>query len=170
MNTATKIVIALVIGLVLGYLIGVSKAEAPADGNNDSEMPSDAEKTSDTSSTMMVGKNAIVVSDQAPGNTVVVSQVVFEKTGWAVVHEDRDGAPGNILGAQRFEAGTSKGTIELLRGTVEGGKYYVMLHSDNGDGTFDHKVDLPIKDSDGNVIMGIFTVRAGALPPADVMI
>ncbi|PIR47042.1 MAG: hypothetical protein COV07_01040 [Candidatus Vogelbacteria bacterium CG10_big_fil_rev_8_21_14_0_10_45_14] len=104
-----------------------------------------------TSGSMMA---SVSVGNQMAGSKVMT----VAKTGattWVVVHEDRNGEPGNILGARRVEAGTTTTEVMLLRGTVAGGKYYVMLHSDNGDGKFDYKLDLPILEG-GMAVMSSF--------------
>jgi hypothetical protein len=94
----------------------------------------------------------VSVQDQSAGDMVAIGRVDMTVDGWVVIHEDRDGAPGNILGAQRFDAGSySGGQVELLRGTVAGGKYYVMLHADDGDKMFDHKLDMPITSGDKGI-------------------
>jgi len=99
--------------------------------------------------------NSISVNDQPAGLKVDIISVTISKDGWAVVHENTDGVPGNILGAQRFDAGTWDGSIDLLRNTEEGNMYYVMLHIDNGDKEFDHKKDLPILEG-GSPVMATF--------------
>lgn len=110
---------------------------------------------------MLVGENAIAVSDQAPGSKVSVSLVTLAKDGWVVVHADRDGKPGNILGAQRFNVGANQnGEVDLLKPTEEGKVYYAMLHADDGDKMFDHTKDLPVTDPQGNVIMMRFVAPA----------
>ncbi len=55
-----------------------------------------------------------------------------------------------------FEKGINPGKITLTEKTVDGGIYYAMLHSDDGDKKFDATKDLPLKDSKGNIIMKIF--------------
>ena len=111
-----------------------------------------AQPTSD----MMAGKNEVKVADQAAGNKVILSSVLLEKSTWVVVHEDRDGKPGNILGAHRFNAGVSLGVVELVRGTTAGGVYYTMLHIDDGERGFDYKKDIPLTDADGNFVLTRF--------------
>ncbi len=104
---------------------------------------------------------SISVSDQAAGEMVTLGRVDMTVDGWVVVHEDRDGAPGNILGAQRFDAGSySGGSVELLRPTVAGGKYYVMLHADDGDKMYDHTLDTThVKNSAGMDVVMSFTAK-----------
>jgi hypothetical protein len=102
-------------------------------------------------------KALINVVDQKPGIMVSIGSVDMPADGWVVVHEDRNGTPGNILGAQRFDAGSyAGGQIELLRTTLIGGQYYVMLHADDGDKLFDHKLDLPLAPTAGIVTATFF--------------
>lgn len=110
---------------------------------------------------VLAGGNAIAVSDQPPGMTVSVSFVALAQDGWVVIHEDADGTPGRILGAQRFAAGQGQsGNVELLRGAEEGKVYYAMLHADDGEPGFDHVKDLPLQDPQGNVILMRFVAQA----------
>ncbi|MBI2055730.1 MAG: hypothetical protein HYT42_02450 [Candidatus Sungbacteria bacterium] len=98
---------------------------------------------------------AIRVDDQAPGNQVGIAMVTLAKDAWVVVHDERGGKPGNILGAQRFNAGANQtGAVILQRATEEGKVYYAMFHGDEGDDhVFDYKKDLPVTDSQGSAIM-----------------
>src|SRR3989344_915040 len=104
------------------------------------------------------GENLLVVSNQPSGERVIISMVSVSVNGWVAVHEGReDGSLGNILGARRFDAGKYFGeTVELLRGTVGGNTYFVVLHSDNGDKEFDYVSEMPVKDTAGNLISGTF--------------
>jgi hypothetical protein len=119
---------------------------------------------------LLAGENAVYVQDQAPGDRVFVSSVVFAASGWVVIHEGQNGVPGNILGAARFDTGGHTGEVELLRGTVDGGVYYAMLHTDNGDRTFDLKNDTPIRDDTGDPVMMRFAAREGAPDPRNSQI
>jgi len=113
---------------------------------------------------MLAESDAIVVNDQGPGTEVSIAKTIFEKGGWVVIHED-DGAgkPGKILGAQLFDPGSwDNGKVELLRGTIEGGRYFAMLHSDNGDRAFDPKLDTPIIGKTGAPIMMEFEATMSA--------
>ncbi len=105
--------------------------------------------------------NSITADDQ-PAGTMVAIAVKTEKEAWVAVHEDANGKPGNILGAQIFPAGTHLGKINLLRGTESGKKYYAMLHADDGDRAFDYTTDLPLKDMAGEPIMHAFMATAAA--------
>lgn len=102
--------------------------------------------------------NRVVVSDQFPGNVVYVSSAQLNSAGWVVVHKDEAGKPGKIIGSVYFEKGIAPGKVTLSENTVEGGIYYAMLHSDDGDKVFNVAKDLPLKDAAGNTIMKLFRV------------
>ena len=183
MNNTVKIVLVLIIGLIAGYLVGANRALAPTDssdlGEEAGEMMDEGEDMVDegemmggTSAGALVpgAKNAIAVFDQPPGSKVMVSKVVLENRSWLAVHEDAAGAPGRILGAQRFPAGQWQGEVELARATFGGGKYYAMIHMDDGDNVFDHTKDLPLKNVQGQVVMTTFYAREGVIVPTDVIL
>lgn len=106
------------------------------------------------------GRDMFRAEDQAPGTMVNIAELRLQEMSWIVVHEDRDGAPGNILGAQRLRPTDTAGTVELLRATEGGKLYYAMIHADDGDNAFDPEKDTPKKDENGNFIMVRFTARA----------
>ncbi len=159
MDTQQKSVTAavlLIVGLAVGFWLGRTAergmlpqagpfAPPPAPGAAGLPPPYGA---------VLGGGNAIAVNDQAPGMRIALALVTLAGDGWVVIHEDRDGKPGSILGAQRFNAGANQsGSVELLRATEEGKVYYAMLHSDDGDRQFDHTKDLPVTNPEGNAIL-----------------
>ena len=118
---------------------------------------------------LLVGNSAIYTADQGMGNSVVVTMVVMEVDGFVVVHEDNNGVPGDIIGADPAKAGESKNLIVTLsRYTNEGEVFHAMLHSDNGDGRFNAADDPPIRENLGAPIMMSFTIDSNAQPPQDV--
>lgn len=137
--------------------------------------PQKTEKKSETanlSSGLVVGKNSIYVADQAPGRSILVSVVNFEKPGFVVIHEDDNGVLGKIIGASRLLlSGEAKNLdpISLERETRDGETIYAMIHLDNGDGKFDSTVDKPAIDSEANEpVMMIVTISKDAQEPSDV--
>lgn len=112
-----------------------------------------------------MGQNSVSVEDQKPGSMVVIQSITLAIAGWAVIHDDREGKPGRILGARRFNAGTYTGqNVELLKETEEGKVYYAMLHTDDGDKQFDYRVDFPVKDETSNAVMMRFVATAKISP------
>jgi len=82
--------------------------------------------------------STVAADDQPAGSSVNVA-VKSDSEVWVAVHEDVDGKPSRILGAQLFSAGTNLGKVDLLRPTVAGMSYHAMLHSDDGDRKFDRQ-------------------------------
>ncbi len=140
-------VIVIIILIVLGYYLFKGSNSAPT-----TETPVTTEPTT----TEMSEVNRIVVSDQYPGNVVYISSVQLANAGWVEIHKDNKGTPGAIIGSMYFNKGINPGKITLTEKTVDGGIYYAMLHSDDGDKKFDTTKDVPLKDSKGNVIMKLF--------------
>lgn len=148
--TAIVIVILIVIGI---FVFGKKAPAGPA--------------APDTASTTPVvnqaGDNSIIMSDQYPGNVVYLSSVTTANGAWVEIHKDNKGQPGAIVGSAWAPAGTNPVKVTVTSPIVDGGTYYAMLHSDDGDQKFDATKDLPMKDAAGNIIMRVFhgSVSAG---------
>lgn len=95
----------------------------------------------------------INVQDQLAGVVVTVEGLNISATQWLAVYEERDGQPGNIIGAVRAHAGDSEAKVELLRPTVQGQKYFVGILNDDGSETFNRQTDLPPLSPDKVVIV-----------------
>ena len=143
-------VIVIIVLIIIGFMVFGGK-------KTDTTMTPDQ-----TTDQMATSKevNRIVMSDQYPGNVVYLSSVQLAKAGWVEIHKDSNGTPGAYIGSAWFEAGINPGKVMLTQPTVEGGIYYAMLHSDDGDKKFDASKDLPLKDSKGNIIMKLFRASA----------
>lgn len=102
------------------------------------------------------GEYLFSVVDQSAGGVVYISSLTFPKESWIAVREDNNGELGNILGAQRYPAGTQTGVVTLLRNTNAGQTYYAVIYLDDGDGEFDHKKDTLLVDSEGDAPAAIF--------------
>jgi len=99
---------------------------------------------------------SVSVADQTAGKTVAINSVTLPQTGWVAVRD----AGGRILGAERFGTGTSNSVnVSLLRPTVAGQHYDVLLFIDNGDGLFDLHKDMVVKASDGSDVAGTFSAK-----------
>lgn len=169
-NTSSKIVVALIIGLIVGFIIGAfwqDRRLSPVieddsmvleEGNG-----ADASLTDDVSSTVTKGTTGDTASDatikavpgvtspailaeisvknQVSGDTVEVSVLNISEPIWIAVRDDVEGSLGNILGAHKaFTAGDA--TVNLLRPTVVGATYHVVMYKDVGDASFNHKEDV----------------------------
>jgi hypothetical protein len=142
-----------VIVIVALIIIGISVF-----GGKSTQAPTESEDP--TSSGPSTEVNRIVMSDQYPGNMVYLSSVQLAKPGWVVIHKDNAGQPGDVIGSTYFASGINPGKVTLTSSTIEGGVYYAMLHTDDGDKIFDAKKDLPLKDSRGNTVMKLFRASA----------
>lgn len=145
--TAIVIVVLIVIGIMVFGNKGTEPATTPTDTMTD---------------TKGTGVNSIVVSDQYPGNVVYISSVQLEKGGWVVIHKDNKGTPGAHIGQVYVPAGLNPAKVTVSTPIVDGGTYYAMLHSDNGDQKFDEKTDVALTDKAGNIIMRVFQGSATA--------
>ena len=169
-------VIVFVIAFLLGYGTSarlVNRSGTAGERQGRAEMAA-AEQTTATgeaqeesslaqiSAMIATGLSTVAADNQPAGKTVSVA-VKLEKEAWVAVHEETNGAPGKILGAQLFTAGTHFGKVELLRGTVAGAKYYAMLHADDGDRKFDHAKDMPLKNAAGQAITDEFAASTAVL-------
>ncbi len=91
-----------------------------------------------------------VPSPQKAGQSVVITQANIGAPTWVVVYEDRDGAPGNVLGAQLFFT-SGPGIVTLLRGTEAGETYYVGKSVDDGDHKYTKATDKSSQNTDGSL-------------------
>jgi len=165
-------VIILIVGILIGLLIGniffnKDQAEISTDlTDEETEALSLSEEAAGASLA------SIRTSDQLPGETIIVDEVTLTEPGWIVVYTDLNGTPGSILGAQYFIADTYENlTVRLQAPTTAENTYYAMIHSDDGKivetqfgrHQFDHTLDLPLVDSEGNKIKDSFrTLSVGA--------
>lgn len=160
----------LVAGLIIGFIVGalavdkgiILQKSATLNENEDVATTTSDGSVSEvkTSGIVLAGKNALDVTDQPAGQSVIMALTVLNEQGWVAIHEDVSGEPGRILGATLVFAGERNNVVvDLLRKTVKGQTYYAMLHTDDGDKAFDIAKDLPIKDSTGNVIMMKFVAE-----------
>ena len=113
----------------------------------------------DFEKTTLPSRSSLRVENQSPGLQVHISSLTLAKDHWVVIHEDKNGSPGTLLGAGRFRAGMTSGDVELLRATEEGGTYYAMLHIDDGIAGFNLRDDVPLIDEKGNMTMSAFIIK-----------
>lgn len=82
------------------------------------------------------------VGAQSAGSVVSVSRVNVPPPGvWVVVGEIREGMVWRALGAARVRDTTNDVRIDLLRPTVPGEEYAVLLYRDDGDEVFELRGD-----------------------------
>lgn len=143
--TAIVVIVLIVLGIwVFG---GKSSTPAPAD-----QAPATASDSTDQPS----ATNRIIIADQYPGNVVYISTVQLSKAGWVAIYTNTAGRLGDVIGETYFSSGINPGKVNLTKPMIDGGSYFAVLLSDNGDKKFDLKTDLPITDENGNVVMRPF--------------
>jgi hypothetical protein len=133
MNAKMLLILAAIIGGTGAvFLLQASGEKAVSDGN---------------SSGLIIQGNAIYVGEQQPGQKISVSMARLEKPAFVVIHEDRAGAPGRILGVSvLLHAGhiENPAPIALSRLTKDGETVYAMLYFDDGDRVFDANDDKAV--------------------------
>lgn len=158
-GSAAIIIIVIILAAVVAYFLYFrSPAVEPISDSGDTGAP------------LLVGDNAIYVSDAKPAATVMVGFAVLADGGYVVIHEDSDGKPGAIVGnSDILSQGENKDfEAALSRESIDGETLYAMIHSDNGDGEFNPAEDLPIKDDQENVVLMKFQVSESAEEPGAV--
>lgn len=154
------VVAVIALGLIFGFVVGRAiKGKEAGEIIAEKQKAPIAEEVLNNTTSMTNLSTVSVVDNQTAGNIVSVEKVNLTDNAWVVVREDINGEMGNILGAQWLPKGTNSATmVELLRGTVAGNKYYVVLYNDNGDRIFGKDTDTPMKNK-GEVIFKTFTVK-----------
>lgn len=88
------------------------------------------------------------INNQAAGARVTVSNITVAKDSWVAVRDSLDGAIGNILGAVMVSAGTHENVnVPLMRATVKGSNYFLVVYEDDGDHVFDYKKDRMLEQN-----------------------
>ncbi len=145
-----KLASAFVSGCIIGVLgawVFFSEKEITTKDDVDSKRETPSVSKEENIPLVFTPDGTFLVPNQSSGNTVRIDRVEFpEEGGWLVIREDRNGEIGNALGARRFGDGVQNGTVELLRNTQAGKKYYAIMHRDNGDWKFELSNDQPYQD------------------------
>jgi hypothetical protein len=167
-NQNVRLAISFIAGLVVG-LAGYWLIDRRQGDIIDQTALKANNNTASTTALVMQGDNGLSVQNQSAGRTVMVDQIVLKNPGWVAIHDNVNGQPGRILGAQLFDSGKSSGSVELLRATMNGISYIAVLHNDDGNyKNFNPKTDTPLMNSTGAMIMATFTTSTSTstLEPA----
>lgn len=140
---------------------GQPKPEIPPPGPKTELPPQAAVQSQEATS-----KNSTIVKDQKPGEEAMIDDVVIERKGYVVIHEDNDGKIGTIVGTSALLNAGETREVPVKMKVHPGLSHWAMLHADNGDGVFDAKLDLPIKDENGDTIMKMFKGEGEAMKKA----
>ncbi len=160
-------VLGVIIIILIGWLIARHRSASPVVGEM-VNATSTATTTADSNTGADTGANAatrapaetisgaaVSAKDQKPGNTVEIAAVTLPQRGWVAVQDSK----GCTLGAALVQAGTSSTTIPLLRNTVAGDAYKVVLYIDNGNGAFDLHGDTLVDGPDGMPVSASFLAK-----------
>lgn len=163
-NAYAPVVIGVVVGLVVGFAVGwywteskyasTQDVETQQEQNEQNQQTESEDQTEDESSMNVQASNeAIAVSEQDAGSSVVVDEVTLSETGWVAIREMKNDVMGNVLGAKRIQnPGTiSRVSVELLRPTVAGETYAVVIYRDDGNANFDLNFDSLVVRGDDPV-------------------
>lgn len=104
------------------------------------------------------GREHVEVIDQNVMGKVTLLSAALKESGYVVIHKEEKGKPGKIIGISPI-LGTglySNKALPLTEDVMPGDILYAMLHSDNGDDTFNPAEDSPVTDDEGIVIMRSF--------------
>jgi|SRR3989344_77819 len=106
--------------------------------------------------TIAGSRESIDVVDQGAGMSVKVKAAAFVQMGWIAVRD----VDGRTLGAGRFEPGVHVDVeVPLLRATVPGERYQVLIYVDDGDKQFDLHQDILVMRGDGSVAGDVFSAQ-----------
>lgn len=113
---------------------------------------------------------SVTVSAQEPGRSVTIDSATLTANGFIVIHSDKDGQPGLVIGdSDLLAAGTHAATtIKLTRAAKKGETLYAMLHTDvNGNGVYEFPgPDIPTTDVTRTVVSPAFTIGTPSPSPA----
>src|SRR3989344_1020863 len=167
MNTLSinqKILIAALIGFLIGasavLVWDVSRSKTvvrdTGESTSNDKMTEPVVEEEKMAPILLGAKDRIDADDQTAGSLVNILTIQLERAGWVAVHEDNNGKLGNVLGAAWFPSGTSRGGVELLRDTMAGNTYHVVLYNDNDNKIFELGTDALIVDDQQNPVLDTF--------------
>lgn len=135
---------------VAGAMFGLLIAGAWSLNNNLPLLPFSSSSLLATSTVSAIpASEAISVTDQPAGDTVVVASITAPSSGiWVAVREIRGNDLGNVLGAARTIGLHSNFQVSLLRATKPGRSYAVELYRDDAGGVFDPAMNSVYIDFD----------------------
>jgi len=111
--------------------------------------------------------NSLSIESQDPGWNVIANSVMAAASGFVVIQEVTDGAPGVVLGTSDvLPKGWSEHVVIGLSRPVEDGQILsATLYKDNGDGSFNASDDTVIMNKVGDEpVMSLFPINEGSAP------
>ena len=97
------------------------------------------------------------VSDQTlDGNMVMIDSFYLDKAGYVVIHMDKEGAPGPVIGNSSILSGSKRNLKVAVDKDKAGNKVHAMLHYDDGDETYQFPgPDAPVSVEEAVVVKAI---------------
>lgn len=104
--------------------------------------------------------NALTVRDQAAQTLVVtIDSASCTKNCFVAIYEATGSTTGALVGSSKL-LGPREHRNETVTVKTQSGKSYIaQLHADDGNGIFNAKLDMPLKDDSGKVVSAVFSVR-----------
>lgn len=100
--------------------------------------------------------DSVSTSDQKAGSKVTVDTVTVTKPTWIAIRRSNDWT----IGVQLVQPGTHQNVVvNLVRPTIAGDKYSVVLMADNGDGVFDLHKETLLMNADGSRVSVAFLAK-----------
>ena len=147
------VIASLVVGLVIGFGAGVAWYKAKIKVPKEKAVETAKVEDVKDEEIAEASDEVVVVEAQKAGESVTVKSVAVDEATWVAVREDKDGSLGNILGARRIEAGTQADVVvELLRPTLSGSTYHVVVYRDIEAPSFNYKEDVLVEGVDKTFI------------------
>lgn len=150
------IILLIIAGLVGWYVrhkaqdIAVSDTTTSANQNAINTTP-DSQKPTTSSG------DRLLVSNQKAGPTIDIDEVSLTEPGFVTISANEGEVPGKVIAKSALiNAGTKQDLI--IRYPTTPGTYYAMLHSDNGNGTFDAVLDPVINSAPNTPLVVKFVV------------
>lgn len=98
--------------------------------------------------------NAVLVTDQQPGDEVTVNYVKLDKPGYVSVYsKSQDGAQELLGTSALLSAGEHRNvSVPLNKTVVSGNTVRIAAVADNGDGEFDEETDVAVLDQNNEEV------------------
>jgi hypothetical protein len=155
----------LIVGLIVGFGVGFWSGKSVSTNGNisGSTGASEEELLQFPGETLLDNvKEGLNTGGRLAGDPIIATEVKLAKSGYVVVHEDKDGEPGAVIGVSDLltKGLTKEVEIKLDRPSVVGETLWVMLHTDDGDGEFEFPgSDTPLVDEKGEAIVKPIVIK-----------
>lgn len=143
----------------------VSEPETMPPGTNTENTTSSNEAPADEEdATPAAASQPAIAASAQPANiaAVTIDQAVLPAGGYIVIHENEEQQPGAVVGHSDYldPAAYTNFTVLLDRDTQAGETLYAMLHTDDGNQTYDFPgPDAPLRNDTGLVVITSFTIE-----------